>query len=375
MQYHICAMTIGKAYREYNTTLPPGIFFTFGLPWTLVQKPRPEATYIESSFNTREGKDQRPNLETSIKLWLKSKSSPVTTSYCLNGASCKNRIIFLWIARAMTDQSTIQWLTNVLPWSQLQISVPQANFSQPYTLWMLANNQLITSDPIQIFRTNGLDHEPKTWNQKPTTKKASVPRRLHIDMRPAILQHHQAHRFCGAMKQDPCRPLCGFWPLVVALLLPSLPVRSFQAFAANLMRSPPWTPSFANSGIFCCMNPQCSPWVSLAPFPFLFPGMGLDLVSWYNPFIFRKTASFWGLFGDSALGVSSCSCTFGLGLGLGFAVGLDLGIGLGLSCCRFLGELLQPLEGLQNLGLKNLGRRPRDLWPRGRRPRCRDRIT
>ena len=32
MQYHICAMTIGKAYREYNTTLPPGIFFTFGLP-------------------------------------------------------------------------------------------------------------------------------------------------------------------------------------------------------------------------------------------------------------------------------------------------------------------------------------------------------
>ena len=307
MQYHICAMTIGKAYREYNTTLPPGIFFTFGLPWTLVQKPRPEATYIESSFNTREGKDQRPNLETSIKLWLKSRSSPVTTSYCLNGASCKNRIIFLWIARAMTDQSTIQWLTNVLPWSQLQISVPQANFAQPYTLWLLANNQLITSDPIQIFRTNGLDHEPKTWNQKPTTKKASVPRRLHIDMRPAILQHHllvngehlQAHRFCGAMKQDPCRPLCGFWPLVVALLLPSLPVRSFQAFAANLMRSPPWTPSFANSGIFCCINPQCSPWVSLAPFPFLFrsPGMGLDLVSWYNPFIFRKTASFWGLFG------------------------------------------------------------------------------
>ena len=134
-----------------------------------------------------------------------------------------------------------------------------------------------------------------------------MPRRLHIDidMRPAILQHHllvngehlQAHRFCGAMKQEPCRPLCGFWPLVVALLLPSLPVRSFQAFAANLMRSPPWTPSFANSGIFCCMNPQCSPWVSLAPFPFLFPGMGLDLVSWHNPFIFRKTASFWGLFG------------------------------------------------------------------------------
>ena len=63
---------------------------------------------------------------------------------------------------------------------------------------------------------------------------------------------------------------------------------------------------------------------------------------------------------ESALGVSSCSCNFGLGLGLGFAVGLDLGIGLGLSCCRFLGELLQPLEGLQNLGLKNLGRRPRD---------------
>jgi hypothetical protein len=26
------AMTIGKEYREYNTTLPPGIFFTFGLP-------------------------------------------------------------------------------------------------------------------------------------------------------------------------------------------------------------------------------------------------------------------------------------------------------------------------------------------------------
>ena len=64
---------------------------------------------------------------------------------------------------------------------------------------------------------------------------------------------------------------------------------------------------------------------------------------------------------ESALGVSGCSCTFGLGLGLGFAVGLDLGIGLGLSCCCFLGELLQPLEGLQNLGLKNLGRRPRDL--------------
>ena len=45
MQYHICAMTIGKAYREYNTTLPPGIFDTFGLS-TFVQKPRPEATYV-----------------------------------------------------------------------------------------------------------------------------------------------------------------------------------------------------------------------------------------------------------------------------------------------------------------------------------------
>ena len=50
--------------------------------------------YIESSFNTRETKDQRPNLETSIKVSLKSKSSPVTTCYCLNDASCKNGNIF-----------------------------------------------------------------------------------------------------------------------------------------------------------------------------------------------------------------------------------------------------------------------------------------
>ena len=158
-------------------------------------------------------------------------------------------------------------------------------------------------------------------------------------MRPAILQHHllvnsehlQAHRFCGAMKQDPCRPLCGFWPPLVALLLPSLPVRSFQAFAANLMRSPPWTPSFANSGIFCCINPQCSPWVSLAPFPFLFrsPGMDLDLVSWYNPFIFRKTACFVLVWGTVPLVFRAALAPLALALALALLLALTLALALG----------------------------------------------
>ena len=95
------------------------------------------------------------------------------------------------------------------------------------------------------------------------------------------------------------------------------------------------------------------------PLPVTRNGLGFGLM--VQPLHFQENSLFCSCLGDSALGVSSCSCTFGLGLGLGFAVGLDLGIGLGLSCCRFLGELLQPLEGLQNLGLKNLGRRPRDL--------------
>ena len=84
------------------------------------------------------------------------------------------------------------------------------------------------------------DLKPETSSQERII--AQAPPHKH-----AACQHHlgrgehvQLHRFCGSMEQDPFHLLhCGFWslctalPFKVALVLPSLPGRSFQAFAAT----------------------------------------------------------------------------------------------------------------------------------------------
>ena len=180
-----------------------------------------------------------------------------------------------------------------------------------------------------------MNQRPETRNQQPGTKKASMPRRLHIDMRPAILQHHllvngehlQVHRFCGAMKQDPCRPLCGFWSLVVALLLPSLPMCSFQAIAAKLMRSPPWTPSFANSGIFCCINPSALLGFHWRPF-LTRNGLGFGLM--VQPLHFQENSELLGVvWGTVPLVFRAALAPLALALALALLLALTLALALG----------------------------------------------
>ena len=102
-------MTKGKAYREYNTTLPPGIFDTFGLS-TFVQKPRPEATYVTlkavSIPEKPRTKDQISKLQSNCRSNLNPVLSQHATALLMHLA--RMAIFFLWIACAMTDQPTTQ---------------------------------------------------------------------------------------------------------------------------------------------------------------------------------------------------------------------------------------------------------------------------